>query len=183
MSGKKNLKIAIVGLAVALNIVGAFIALNLKLPVYLDSIGTAIVAIILGPFLGVLTGVLGSFVSGITFDVYSLYYIPVQIFTGVMIGYFARKDMLLGYKKFLSILLVALVISSIGAVITIKVFDGLTSAGSSYILMIFRNLGMNDVFVAFSVQIVTDYFDEIIACSIGMLILKTLPNDLKLKLT
>lgn len=182
MSGKKNLKITIIGIGIALNIIGGFIAVNLKLPVYLDSVGTAIIAVVFGPVAGIATGLLGSFISGITFDIYSLYYMPVQIFTGGMIGYFASKDMLKGYKKILSVFLVAIVISTIGALITIEVFDGLTSAGSSYILMFLRNFGMNDVFAAFIVQLVTDYFDELIACTIAILVVSRLPKNIKMKI-
>ena len=73
-----------VALGIVLNIVGAFIALNLRLPVYLDSSGTVLSGALLGPVYGVATGVLGSFISGITFDVYSLYYAPVQFLSCLM---------------------------------------------------------------------------------------------------
>ena len=63
-----------VALGIVLNIVGAFIALNLRLPIYLDSVGTVLSGALLGPVYGVATGVLGSLISGITFDIYSLYY-------------------------------------------------------------------------------------------------------------
>ena len=75
-----------VALGIVLNIVGAFIALNLHLPVYLDSIGTVMNAALFGPVYGIMTGILGSLVSGFTFDIYSLYFAPVQIFTGLMAG-------------------------------------------------------------------------------------------------
>ena len=67
MRNSKSLKLTIMGIGIALNIIGAFIALNLRLPIYLDSIGTIMVGFVLGPVYGVATGVLGSVVSGITF--------------------------------------------------------------------------------------------------------------------
>lgn len=42
MRSSKSLKLTIMGIGIALNIIGAFIALNLRLPIYLDSIGTII---------------------------------------------------------------------------------------------------------------------------------------------
>ena len=57
---------------------GAFIAMTLSIPFYMDSIGTILVAGLLGPKYAMLTGVLGSITSGITFDMYSFYYAPVQ---------------------------------------------------------------------------------------------------------
>ncbi|MGL4989769.1 MAG: ECF transporter S component [Sarcina sp.] len=182
MSGKKNLKITLIGFAIALNIIGTFIAFNIKAIVYLDSIGTVLISILFGPIIGAVTGIISSIISGITFDIYSIYYIPVQIFTGIMIGYFARGRKFDGIKKFLYLFIVAIIISSIGAVITIQVFDGLTSSGSSYILMFLRNIGINDFFAAFIVQIITDYFDELIGVFISYEIIKRLPFNIKNKL-
>ena len=183
MSGKKNLKITFIGVGIALNIVGAFIALNLKLPIYLDSIGTAVVAVIFGPIAGVLTGLLGSLVSGVAFDIYSLYFMPVQIFTGGLVGYAYKKGMLDGYKRIISMLFITAIISTVGAIITVKVFGGLTSSGSSYILVFLMNLGVNDVLAAFLVQFVTDYFDKLIAVSIAIMIVKRMPVNIKTKIS
>ena len=55
-------------MGIAINIIGAFIALGLRLPIYLDSVGTIFIACVLGPKYAVATGVLGSLVSGMTFD-------------------------------------------------------------------------------------------------------------------
>ncbi|MEZ5189909.1 MAG: hypothetical protein R2717_02785 [Schumannella sp.] len=45
-----TLIVTLVPVCVALNIVGGYIASALRLPVYLDMIGTAISAIVLGPW-------------------------------------------------------------------------------------------------------------------------------------
>ena len=80
MNKTVNVKnITLISMGIALNVVGAFIALNLRLPIYLDSIGTILIACMLGPKYAVITGVGGSLVSGMTFDIYSLYFAPVQI--------------------------------------------------------------------------------------------------------
>ena len=88
-------KQCMIAIGIVINIVGAFLALNLRLPVYLDSIGTVLVSGLLGPVYGMVTGVLGSLISGITFDIYSLYYAPVQLFTGLMAGLVFRTVWLL----------------------------------------------------------------------------------------
>ena len=43
-------KICMIAFAICINFVGGQIALFLKLPIYLDSIGTVFVAAVLGPF-------------------------------------------------------------------------------------------------------------------------------------
>ena len=44
-------KICVVALAICINLVGGQIALFLKLPIYLDSIGTVFIAAVLEPYL------------------------------------------------------------------------------------------------------------------------------------
>ena len=60
--------VALVPVAAALNIVGGYINTALKLPIFLDMIGTAVVAIVLGPWWGALVGavtnIVNSFISG-----------------------------------------------------------------------------------------------------------------------
>ena len=69
----------ILALCIALNIVGSNIALLLKLPIYLDTIGTILAASLAGPVGGVTVGALTSIIVGLTTDLFSLYYLPVQL--------------------------------------------------------------------------------------------------------
>ena len=57
---------------VAFAICGGQIALFLKLPIYLDSIGTVFIASTLGPIYGMLPNVISGLFMGMTVDVYSL---------------------------------------------------------------------------------------------------------------
>ncbi len=82
--------LTLMAFGIALNIIGDFIALTFRLPIYMDSIGTIMVAILLGPKNAVMTGVCGSLISG-RFDVFSLYYAPVQISTGLLSGIVAKN--------------------------------------------------------------------------------------------
>lgn len=178
MRSSKNLKLTIMGIGIALNIIGAFIALNLRLPIYLDSLGTIMVGFVLGPVYGMATGVLGSAVSGVTFDIYSLYFAPVQIFTGFFAGYFYKKGLMQGKKVFLSVFIMTFFVSLIGAVITAYIFGGLTSSGSSYIIVILNNLGVNPVVSAFITQFFTDYFDKLVAVLIMLQVVSRLPKNI-----
>ena len=72
-------KICLIAFAICINFVGGQIALFLKLPIYLDSIGTVFIASILGPFYGMLPNLISGLLMGMTVDVYSLYYAPVGI--------------------------------------------------------------------------------------------------------
>ena len=62
-------KICIVAFAICINLVGGQIALFLKLPIYLDSIGTVFVAAVLGPFYGMMPNLLSGLLKGKTVDI------------------------------------------------------------------------------------------------------------------
>ena len=79
--------ITIIAFSVALNYLGSTIALLLRLPIYLDSAGTIFTGALLGPLFGALTGILTSLLTGLTTDIFSLYYSPVQLCTGILAGF------------------------------------------------------------------------------------------------
>ncbi|WP_053957640.1 ECF transporter S component [Inediibacterium massiliense] len=178
----KPFHVSVVGLGVALNIIGAFIALNLRLPILLDSIGTIMVSAVLGPYYGILTGVCGSLVSGITFDIYSLYFSPVQIFVGLLSGILFQKGWMKKIKMPIGVLIVSIFSSLVGAIIAAFVFDGVTSSGSSYIVAFLSNIGINKVISVFVVQFLTDYLDKFIAVALVLPMTMGIPQNIKEKI-
>lgn len=171
--------LTLMGLGVTLNIVGAFIALQLRLPIYLDSIGTILIACLLGPKYAVLTGVCGSIVSGITFDIYSLYFAPVQISTGFFTGIMYQKGFLKGKRTLFGVFVLTLPTSIISAIIAAFLFGGVTSSGSSYVVQILRQIGIPSVLSVFTTQIMTDYMDKLIAVVLVSVGITALPQSMK----
>ncbi len=87
MKKTNTFKITIMAFAVVINIIGAFIAILLKLPIFIDTIGT----FLFGPVGGLLTGIVTSLINGLTFDPYSLYFFPVQLVIGLTAGICYKK--------------------------------------------------------------------------------------------
>lgn len=172
--------ISLVGLGISINVVGAFIAYVLKLPIYLDSIGTILIAAILGPKYAMISGVLGSLVSGVTFDVYSLYFSPVQITTGLLSGIMFKKGLLNGRKIPLGTFIFVLPTSIISAMIATVVFGGVTSSGSSYIVQALEVLSIGNLFSnVFLTQIFTDYIDKLTGVVLVNLGINAMPKELR----
>ena len=91
-SGKISVyNLCFIAFAICINLIGGQIALFLKLPIYLDSIGTVFTAITLGPVYGMLPNVLSGLLMGMTVDVYSLYYAPVGMILGFVTGLVYQK--------------------------------------------------------------------------------------------
>lgn len=184
MEKKLSIKhITLIGLGVSLNIIGAFIAMGLRLPIYMDSIGTIMIAALLGPKYAVITGVCGSLVSGMTFDVYSLYFAPVQISTGLLAAFMFNKGYLKGRKTPLGVLAFALPTSIISSIIAAYVFGGITSSGSSYIVQILKVLGIGDVYSVFITQFFTDYIDKFAGVVLVNMAINVIPKNIKLSMT
>lgn len=182
MYHKQTMKQCITAFGIVLNMAGAFIAMNLKLPVYMDSIGTIVTAALLGPFYGGLAGLLGGIASGITFDVYSFYYAVPQMTTGIMAGLLYGTFLMKGKWMPLGAFLNVLPCTILSAIVTAVLFGGLTSSGSSLIVMILEKLGMPLTASVFVTQIVTDYADKLLAVTAAAAVLAAVSHDQRLKL-
>ncbi len=181
MNKKINIRnLTLVSMGIALNVIGALVALGLRLPIYLDSIGTILIACLLGPKYAVMTGVCGSLVSGITFDPYSIYFAPVQISTGLLAGIMYNKGFLKGKKTPLGVFIFTLPTSIISACIAAFLFGGVTSSGSSYIVQILSHFNVPMVVGVFVTQVITDYADKFVAVIIVALVVSAMPKNYKL---
>lgn len=64
--------LTVMALCIGINYIGGTIALWLRLPIYLDSIGTIFAGALLGPVPGMLTGLSSGILSGVTTDIFSV---------------------------------------------------------------------------------------------------------------
>lgn len=181
MKKNKTFEVTLMAMCVGFNIIGAFLALTLKLPVYLDTLGTFLSAFLLGPIAGVLTGAASAIISGITFDPVSLYFIPVQLMTGFMAGVLFKKGLFKGKLIPIGMVIVTVVASVIASVISAYIFGGITSSGSSFIVMYLKEAGINIITSIFSTQILTDLLDKAIVITLVIYSIKIIPESLKRK--
>lgn len=172
-------KITFVALSVAINIVGGKLALFLHLPIFLDSIGTMLAAIALGPLAGGFTALAGGLISGVLGDIYAIYFSLSGVLMGVIAGLIMH-----GKKNTLpSILWKTLVItlpaSALSACIETFLFGGITSAAvTTFIIQALSTTALKLLGGAFVTQAVTDYIDKLIAILLVVASLKHLPYEL-----
>ena len=163
-------KLIYVALALALNWVGAFIALSLRLPIYLDTLGTVLAAILFGPLYG--AGVaLGSALINQLSDPMALFYAPVGILVGILTGLLIQKDM--AWRKLLGrVLMVSIPGTLLASLITVILFKGITTSGSSLLVQALHAIGLDLVISSFLVQFVTDYADRLVTIGLVILLFK-----------
>ena len=85
--------IVLMALAIGINIAVGQLVTILKLPIYLDSIGTVLVGALLGPIAGFVTGILGTVIWAFTLNPNVLPYAIVAGIIGLIAGFFGRRGL------------------------------------------------------------------------------------------
>jgi energy-coupling factor transport system substrate-specific component len=171
--------VAIVPVAAALNIVGGYINSALKLPIFLDMIGTAVTAIVLGPWWGALVGAITNIVNSFISGPISLPFAVVNVVGALIWGYahmwgWMRK----GWSFLLVNILVATVCSIFAVPIYVFIFGGATGHFADVMTAAFLAMGQNLIVSVFSSNILVSLADKIIAGSVALAIIEALPTNL-----
>ena len=89
--GLNSTALALIPLAIAINIAGGQLVKALRLPIYLDSIGTVLTGALLGPWIGLITGLLSNTIwTLIGLDQFALSFAPVAGIIGLLAGLAGR---------------------------------------------------------------------------------------------
>lgn len=171
-------KMCVVALAIILNVIGGQIALMFHLPIYLDSMGTIMIAMLYGPFYGMLPPLLYGLVMGFTVDIYSLYFMPVGLILGLVVGLVSKYFPLKGWRIVPGALLITIPGTIVSSVITAVLFGGITSSGSTVIVQLLNKAGLGLTASVFIVQILTDYLDRLISLLFVTYLIRVIPPQL-----
>src|SRR3990167_11329161 len=85
-----NAALPLIAFCIALNLTVGQITGALKIPIYLDSIGTVLAAVLVGPIAGILTGTFANLLASATGSPTMAFFIPVVVVIGFFTGYVAR---------------------------------------------------------------------------------------------
>lgn len=171
-----GLTLYLIPIGVAINFVGGQLALLLKLPVYLDSIGTILVGALCGPIPGALVGLLSNAINAITSPPTFVYAICSILF-GILAGYFSRRGWFRSlWKTLVSSLAFAVVGGVLGSLITIIFFGGLAVGGAAIVVGALVSLGLDINTANFVSQFPLDLIDKIPSLLVVYVIIKGLPK-------
>ncbi len=177
-----SLTIFMIPIGIAINFVGGQIALLLKLPVYLDSIGTILVGATCGALPGALVGLLSNAINSITSPP-TFAFAVLSVMFGLLAGWFGRIGVFrVWWKALLSAIPFALIGGVLGALITIWVFGGLAVGGGAIIVGALVAMGMDLNAANFAAQLPMDILDKVPTVLIVYAIIKGIPKRLFVKL-
>lgn len=171
-------KMCVVALAIVLNVIGGQIDLMFHLPIYLDSMGTIMIAILYGPVYGMLPPLLYGLVMGFTLDIYSLYFMPVGLMLGLMTGLVSKYFSLKKWRMIPGAMLITIPGTIVSSIITAVLFGGITSSGSTVIVQVLNKAGLGLTASVFIVQILTDYLDRLLSLAVVSYLLRVIPSNL-----
>ncbi len=168
--------IVLIPVAVAINAGLHFITVFLNLPIYLDTIGTILAAILAGPWVAAVAGILTNIVVGL---VTTPTYIPYGI-TNAAIGITAGVLVYFGFyrhwwKAAIAGLILPLVGTVISAPITVVVFGGATGAGSDAVTAFFLASGSKLVAAVLKATFITALADKMISSIIAYAVARNVP--------
>lgn len=172
-------QICIAAFAAAVNVAGGQLALALRLPVYLDSVGTIFVGALLGPWFGLLPNAVSGIIMGMTTDIYSLYFAPVGMITGFVSGLVFRRFSVRRTGVFLAAAAVTVPGTLVSSLINALLFGGVTSSGSTVLVQLLARTPLGLTGSIFTVQILTDYLDRCISVMAVCALLTAMGSELR----
>ena len=165
----------LIPVAIAINVVVGQIVVLLRLPVYLDSIGTVLVAALAGPWAGALTGTLSNIIWGLAIDPNAFPWFPVALFIGFVAGWCAVGGLFKNWWKVaVTGFLVALTAAVVSTPIGVYLYGGITASGSSFITAYLLETGRGVFEAVFSTNFLVEPVDKIATAMLAFAIIKGL---------
>ncbi len=171
---------ALLPIAIAINIAIGQIVPMLKLPLYLDSIGTVLVGVLVGPWAGAATGALANVIWGLTLSPIAMPFAVVAIVIGLLAGWFARIGW---FKRFPFVLLAGLITAIVAALLSAPIsaflFGGVTGGGGDILVAAFRSFGQTLLAATTLQGLVQEWLDKPITFALVYLIVTALPARMR----
>jgi len=175
-----TLTLVLIPVGIAVNFVGKYVAQALRLPLWLDSIGTVLTAFIAGPWVGALTGALNNIIYGLTVDPVSFWYFITSVGIGLVAGVMARLGFIRSTARaVVAGLVVALVATVVSFPINIYLWGGQT--GNVWGDALFAALTLRGVplwLASFLDELVVDLPDKVLTVLLAFGLFRALPRRL-----
>ncbi|GIN38073.1 MULTISPECIES: ECF transporter S component [Heyndrickxia] len=176
------LALLLIPVGVSLNVVGYQLSTILKLPVFVDQIGTIMVSMIAGPWIGLLTGLLGNVVNGMLNPI-AIGFSIVSMSIGFVSGYLSKWKFYTNiFGIILSCILLTIVSAFTAAIVTVFMFGGVTGAGTDLITATFLATGKELWNSVVSTNLISGSINTILNFGISWLIIRRVPDRFLIKL-
>ncbi|WP_419887638.1 ECF transporter S component [Neobacillus niacini] len=169
--------ILLIPIGVAVNVVAGELVELLKIPLFLNQIGTMIVAMVAGPWVGAITGGVSKLIFGI-FNPTQLAFMPVAMASGIVVGLLAKKGMTTKvWKVAITGFIVAIVAILIATPTTVIVFGGASGTGSDALTAIVLASGKEIWTAVVTQKIFVESIDKILSIFVAYMIVRKMSDQ------
>lgn len=170
--------LVLIPIAVGINLIGGTLCSALKLPLFLDMIGTIVIACLSGPWVAALCGLLTNVFLALVANPVYLPYSVVSILCGLVTGYMVKAGL---FKKMWGVILTWLACTLTNVIsascITIFVYGGATGVTGSSVLTATLIAATKDIVTSvLSSSMIENLVDKGIAFVIAYVIVKKIPK-------
>lgn len=161
----------------ALGTAGGVFTQTLRLPLFLDALGTVLIALLAGPWPALVTGLFTNILEGIIINPVYFTYSPVNMAFGLVAGYLALRGWAKTYAKLFGMgLAVAATAVVTAAPITAFVFGGVTGAGTDAAVAFFLATGQNVLTSVLATDFIFEPIDKVLTVFISYFIAMNIPE-------
>ncbi|RCW81745.1 ECF transporter S component [Paracoccus lutimaris] len=169
--------LVLMAIGIALNMALGQLVSLLKLPVFLDSLGTMLVAVLCGPWIGGLTGLVTNLLWGLIQGPTVAFFAPVAAVIGIVAGLLARAGLFrtpIGAAA--SGAIIAVTLAFIAVPIRIYLFGGVTGSGADFLIAYLTKVGQDLVGSVIVTVITANLADKIVTALLVWGIIRGLPQ-------
>ena len=171
-----TITLAMIPICLAINYVGAQIAIALKLPMYLDVIGSIMMGAICGPIPGVVLGALSSAINSLS-EPTAIAYIPVTVACGLVAGLLGKAGFMKQlWKSLIAGFVLAVAAVAISSHITAFLYGGISGTGNDVIVLGLQAAGMGLLPATLIATLITEFFDKLLSCWVVFFVVKALSD-------
>jgi energy-coupling factor transport system substrate-specific component len=172
----KEFDAGLIAFGAALNVSIGYLTGLLKLPLYLDSIGTILISVLCGPLYGIIVGLSALIILALTAVPTVIAYAGTALVIALLASFMARFGFLKSFRvTIIGGLLLGVAAAAASAPVTTFLYGGVSLAGADAITTFLRASGMSLWKSALLGSLITDSLDKIITALICYGLLRSLP--------
>ena len=176
-----KLTIFLIPIGIAIK-VGGQLAILLKLPLFLDSIGTFVVGALCGGIPGALVGLGCGLINAISLPTL-LPYTIIGVLFGILASFLAKKNMFSSFwKAIINGIVIAIIGTGIAVPITATIYGGFVGTGASVIVTTLMAAGWDVIPATFVSELSSELMDKLVCLIIIFFVLKSMPARFVVKL-
>ncbi|KRW50950.1 hypothetical protein AO724_09600 [Aeromonas allosaccharophila] len=177
VSKLSSYNLAFMVICIAINMVAGQAVSMLKLPIFLDSIGTVLCAILAGPWMAIATGLLTNLLWGLLTGPIAAAFAPVAMMIGLSAGLLARAGWFNNLPKVvMSSVVITLALTLVAIPIRSYLFGGATGSGADFMVAYLHAMG-SDLQESVAVTVLgTNLLDKLLTVLIAWGLVRRLPQ-------